>query len=82
LLDLRKASGGQQDVGLFFSRILDEKNPEYRKNFHDEYMTVVRRILVRIKEIEARSKAAEQNTENVEQNDEQQATEQATEQQQ
>jgi len=52
LLDLRKASNGQQDIGLFFHRILDENNPEYRRSFDKEYQELVVRIIKRIKEKE------------------------------
>jgi len=58
LLDIRKASGGQQDITLFFTRILDPTNPEYRNNFNVEYKTLVKRILKRIKEKEKEAKKA------------------------
>jgi hypothetical protein len=60
LLDLRKISGGQQDINLFFARILDERNPEYRKAFTEEYTTLVKRILARIKEREKEEKKEQQ----------------------
>lgn len=60
LLDLRKASGGQQDISLFFARILDQTNKEYIKSFTEEYMGLVKRILKRIKEKEKEEKEKEQ----------------------
>ncbi|PRP79301.1 hypothetical protein PROFUN_12442 [Planoprotostelium fungivorum] len=51
LLDLRKISSGQQDITLFFARILDPQNPEYRNNFTQEYSTLVNRIVKRHKEL-------------------------------
>jgi len=59
LLDLRKISGGQQDVTLFFARILNELNPEYRNSFTEEYTTLVKRILTRLKEKEQKAKEEE-----------------------
>lgn len=50
LNDLRKMSNGQQDINLFFARILDEKNPEYRRSFNQEYMNFVNRALKKIEE--------------------------------
>jgi len=60
LLDIRKASGGQQDITLFFSRILDPNNPEYRMSFNKEYQTLVQRVLQRIKEKAKEDKAKEE----------------------
>ena len=50
LLDIRKVSSGQQDINLFFTRILDPKNAEYRRSFNLEYTDFVRRALKRIEE--------------------------------
>eukprot|EP01118_Nematostelium_gracile_P000375 TRINITY_DN1039_c0_g1_i1.p1 TRINITY_DN1039_c0_g1~~TRINITY_DN1039_c0_g1_i1.p1 ORF type:complete len:211 (-),score=65.96 TRINITY_DN1039_c0_g1_i1:54-686(-) len=76
LLDIRKASGGQQDISLFFARILDENNAEYRNSFNKEYQDLVKRILNRIKEKEAQEKLKEEQGGNQqeEQEEEQQTT--------
>jgi len=58
LLDLREVSGGQQDVTLFFARILDPNNSEYKTSFTLEYQTLVKRILTRFKEKEEAAAAA------------------------
>ncbi len=59
MLDLRKVSGGQQDITLFFTRMLDPRNAEYRKSFVEEYTTLVKRILIRLKEKEKEQKEKE-----------------------
>jgi len=63
LLDIRKASGGQQDVTLFFTRILDPINAEYRTSFNKEYQTLVHRVLQRIKEKAKEEKTAKEEEE-------------------
>lgn len=55
--------GGQQDITLFFTRILDAHNPEYRNNFNNEYLTLVKRIRKRIKEREKEKAAKQENGE-------------------
>eukprot|EP01117_Protostelium_nocturnum_P002952 TRINITY_DN13887_c0_g1_i1.p1 TRINITY_DN13887_c0_g1~~TRINITY_DN13887_c0_g1_i1.p1 ORF type:complete len:197 (+),score=77.89 TRINITY_DN13887_c0_g1_i1:81-671(+) len=59
LLDLRKISGGQQDITLFFARILDPNNPEYRNNFTIEYTAMVTRIVNRHKQLKEEKEAKE-----------------------
>jgi len=61
LLDLRKISSGQQDISLFFHRILDPQNAEYRKSFEQEYKTLVTRVLTRIKEKEKEKETEKEN---------------------
>jgi len=50
LLDIRKASSGQQDITLFFSRLLHPLSKEHLISFETEYRALVKRILDRHKE--------------------------------
>eukprot|EP01119_Soliformovum_irregulare_P009119 TRINITY_DN2225_c0_g1_i1.p1 TRINITY_DN2225_c0_g1~~TRINITY_DN2225_c0_g1_i1.p1 ORF type:complete len:207 (+),score=43.29 TRINITY_DN2225_c0_g1_i1:58-678(+) len=67
LLDIRKASGGQQDITLFFSRILDSSNPEYKNSFNKEWQDLVKRIIARLKEKEKEEAQKKETTDQTEQ---------------
>jgi Cdc37 Hsp90 binding domain/MYND finger len=55
LLDIRKASSNQQDISLFFNRILaNEHKNEHMFNFEKEWRTLTERIVKRHKEIKAK----------------------------
>lgn len=44
LLDIRKASGGQQDITLFFYRIIEDKSGNFRKTFEEQCMAIIQHI--------------------------------------
>lgn len=44
LLDIRKASGGQQDITLFFYRILEDKAGGFRKSFEEQCMSILKHV--------------------------------------
>ena len=44
LLDIRKASGGQQDITLFFYRILDDKQRSFKASFEEQCANILRHI--------------------------------------
>lgn len=54
LLDLRKASNGQQDITLFFYRIIEDKDKSFRAMFENQ----VASILKHVEESWARRRAA------------------------
>ncbi len=60
LLDIRKASSGQQDITLFFSRLLHPTSKEHLFTFENEYRTLVKKILDRHKQRKKKEKEQQQ----------------------
>jgi predicted patatin/cPLA2 family phospholipase len=65
LLDIRKASSGQQDITLFFSRLLHPTVKDHLISFETEYRGIVKKILDRHKQRakEAKKKQKQQKSE-------------------
>lgn len=44
LIDLRKASNGQQDITLFFYRIIEDKDKSFRAMFENQVASILKHI--------------------------------------
>jgi len=44
LIDLRKASNGQQDITLFFYRIIEDKDKSFRLMFEQQVASIIKHV--------------------------------------
>lgn len=44
LLDLRKVSNGQQDITLFFYRIIEDKDKSFRAMFENQVASILKHV--------------------------------------